>query len=92
MEGGGNYPVRPPSIEARGKPVVLSRHAENAMVSERPPIRVRHLARTLEAPDHDDGKTAWKRIANRTVLVHYQEEADQILVKTVSATRGRLRP
>lgn len=86
----GNYDVRLPAVEARGKPVYLTRHAYAGMTAERPAVRPQDVARVLEEPDHEAHGTAFKRIANRTIIVRYVEEEDRIRVRGVSATRRRL--
>jgi hypothetical protein len=69
----------------------VTHHAFNGMMAERPAIRPHRIERTLEEPDHDDGGTAWKKFGRRTIIVHYTEEADVIIVRSVSATRVTFR-
>lgn len=90
MDEGRNYDIR--TLWARGKPAVLTRHAERAMDAERPRLTTWNVERTLEEPDHDDGKTAIKWLRGRNIIVRYAEEPEAIYVLTVSATRSRLRP
>lgn len=71
--------------------MVVTRHARDGMVAERPPLDGNDVGLALEEPDHDDGKTAQKRIGKRTVIVRYRESDAQIAVVSVSATRRRLR-
>lgn len=78
-------------MQARGKDVVLLRHAWEGMTSERPPIRTVDVLAALEEPDQDDGSQATKRRANRTILVYYEETEEGILVHGVSATRRDVR-
>jgi hypothetical protein len=76
----------------RGRWLTLTQHAFEGMQAERPPIRVVDVALVLEEPDHDQATFAWKRIGPRTVLVYYEEQAEALLVRAVSATRSRLAP
>lgn len=62
------------------------------MRSERPPITQEDIEETLEDPDHDDGRTAWKRLGRRTVIVRYRHEEERIKIDSVSATRRKLDP
>lgn len=71
----------------RGKWTAFSKHASDAMAAERPPLDVNDV---LEAPDHDDGRQAFKRIGRPTILVYYEEDRAQVYVRGVSATRRRL--
>jgi hypothetical protein len=61
-------------------------------MSERPPIRLGELLAVLETPDHDDGRKAFKWLNDRTVIVYYEEEIDEINIRSVSATRRPLAP
>lgn len=74
----------------RGKETAFSKHASQAMAAERPPLEVTDVQEVLEAPDHDDGNKAVKRIGRRTVLVYYEEDDAQIYVRSASATRRKL--
>lgn len=77
---------------ARGKPVTFARHALHGMDAERPRVSLREVTGVLDAPDHDDGKEAWRWVGTRTIKVYYREEERHIHVRAVSATRRRLRP
>lgn len=70
----------------------FSRHAEEAADAERPRITAQAIEQTLDDPDHDDHKTAIKRIKGRTIIVRYSERQEAIYIITVSATRSPLRP
>jgi len=72
--------------------VTFDKHAAHAMNAERPPIEAWDVGRVLVEPDRDDGHRASKRIGRRLVNVYYDETEDEIHIRTVSATRGRLAP
>lgn len=79
-------------MHVRGKLLTLSRHAFEGMNAERPPVRVHDVVRVLEDPASDDGRCARRWIADRTVIVHYEEHEHQIDVQSVSCTRRQLGP
>jgi hypothetical protein len=76
---------------ARGKVVTITAHALQGMEGERRRIRVEDAIRTLEDPDHDDGKEARRWCGWRTTKVYYVEEEGRIYIRGVSATRRRFR-
>ncbi|HEX9816256.1 MAG TPA: hypothetical protein VGB18_04690 [Candidatus Thermoplasmatota archaeon] len=76
----------------RGKELRLRGHAQDGMNAERPPIDMADMIHALQEPDHDDGATAIKRVARRTVIVRYDEDETWIVVRSVSATRRPLSP
>ncbi len=76
-------------LTARGKPVLFTKHAVQAMACERPPIEVDEVLRALDEPEQDGALAgARKRSGRRVVIVRYEEHEDHIHVKTVSATRS----
>lgn len=76
----------------RGKFVSLKKHAFEGMNCERPPVQVGDVIDALEQPDHDDGNQAVRWNGHRTVIVYYAESEDELIVRSVSATKGRLPP
>lgn len=76
----------------RGKTIVLTRHAAQGMLQERPPVTIDEVVRALESPDHDTlaGLHAWT--GKRTILIRYTEYHDEIRIRSISATRRRLPP
>lgn len=76
----------------RGKLVTLEKHAFVGMRAERPPWQNKDVTYALEEPDNDDGKTATKRIGARTIIVRYDEDEHEILVRSVSGTRRNVAP
>ena len=79
----------------RGKRVWIERHAFEGMSSERPAVSTRELADTIARPDGAERESsarqkAWRRIGQRTVIVHYDELEEEIHVKAVSATRRKI--
>lgn len=79
-------------MEVRGKRLRLSLHAFEGMSAERPRIDLQDLANVLETPDADNGREAFRWIGTRTVLVYYEEDEEEVYVRSVSATRRRLAP
>jgi len=73
----------------RGKWAAFSKHASEAMAAERPALDVNDVREVLENPDHDDGRQAFKRIGERTLLVYYEEDESQVFIRSASATRRR---
>lgn len=53
-------------------------------------MRVEDVVDVLEQPGHDDGNQAFKWMGGRTVIVYYTEHEDELNVRSVSATKGRL--
>lgn len=76
----------------RGKWLAVSKHASHGMNAERPPVRMEDIAWALEEPDHDTGCEAFKWIADRTIIVRYRQDEEEIVVQSVSATSSRLAP
>lgn len=74
----------------RGKPCRISKHAVEGMRSERPPPDDTRVALVLEEPNRDDGRLATRRIRARTIFVYYTECEDEIVVRSVSATRSHV--
>jgi len=76
-----------------GKPVVLSKHAVQAMYNERPPVGVEQVVETLASPAivqvAGRRRAAWRRFGPRWVIVRYVETEDEYDVRTVSCTRQR---
>lgn len=93
MDEGRNYDVWPSdALWARGMPVIISKHAEQSASAERPEVNIAAIIKALEAPDHDDGRAAFRWVGGRTLIVRYEEKEGCIYVLTVSATRSRLQP
>lgn len=74
----------------RGKPYTITKHAFEGMNAERPPLASHDIESVLEDPDSDDGRQAMKRLGARTVIVYYVENETEVVIESVSATRGRL--
>lgn len=76
----------------RGKRLRLLKHAVEGMEAERPPLRLHDIASILEDPDYDDTNKAFAWTGRRTVFVYYQEDEEEVVVRSVSSTRSRLAP
>jgi len=79
----------------REKPVWLERHALDGMNAERPRITVSEVEDALEAPDRlakeRSGRLkAMKRCGKRTIIVYYDENEEDIYVRSVSATHSEI--
>lgn len=75
-----------------GKFLTFRKHAFEGMNCERPPIKLDDIIDALEDADHDDGNQATKWNGRRTIIVYYTETEDEVNVRSVSATKGRLAP
>lgn len=76
-------------LRARGLLLYIVRHAADGMNAERPPIDPWDVIEVLENPDRDDGQTAVRWIAPRTIIVRYTTRGEWLYVRGVSATRNR---
>lgn len=80
------------STVRQGKFLTLAKHAVEGMNCERPPIQIHEVVEVIEEPDHDDGNQAIKWMGHRTLILYYSLYEDEIHVRSVSATKGRLAP
>ncbi len=72
--------------------MTVDKHAFVGMHAERPPWHEQDVRHALEEPDHDDGRTATKRIGRRTIIVRYDEDDHEVFIRSVSGTRRALAP
>ncbi|MHB8586212.1 MAG: hypothetical protein ACYDDF_10325 [Thermoplasmatota archaeon] len=79
-------------MRARRYLLFISSHAYEGMNQERPPLDAFDVVDVLENPDEDDGQTAWRWVANRTILVRYTIGGETLYVRSVSCTRSRRTP
>lgn len=75
----------------RAKPLYVSRHARRRL--RRHGISEEQAAAVLQAPDTSEpsikGRTnAFKAVEGRTIRVTYMEEAERIIIVTVTPRRG----
>ena len=73
-------------LRVRERCLHVSKHAQQGMTQERPPISLHALIWLFEDPDHDDGKEVRKRIGRRVIRAYYSEDEEDIVVRAVSCS------
>lgn len=74
---------------ARGRWLNVTKHAQQGMWQERPPVSIEDLARLFEEPDHDDGKETREVIGKWTIRAYYVSDDEAITVLAVSRSGRR---